>query len=105
MHWIKIIQTEDRISLFISLKHIEAEQNVCYFSEDMFKCIFLNENVWIPLKISLMFVPKISINYILALVQIVVWRRPGDKLQSELMMVSYKNWPRYGLRRSGLCCH
>ena len=28
----------------------------------MFKCIFLNENVWIPIEISLKFVPKGSIN-------------------------------------------
>ena len=29
---------------------------------DIFKCIFLNENVWIPIKISLKFVPKGPIN-------------------------------------------
>ena len=32
------------------------------------KCIFLNENVWILIQISLIFVPKGSINNILALV-------------------------------------
>ena len=44
--------------------------------------------VWIPIKISLNFVPKGPINNILALVQIMAWRRPGDKPLSELMMVS-----------------
>ena len=29
-----------------------------HFSDDIFKCIFLNENVWIAIKISLKFVPK-----------------------------------------------
>ena len=28
-----------------------------HFSDDIFKCIFLNENVWISIKISLKFVP------------------------------------------------
>ena len=39
-------------------------------------------------KISLKFVPKIRINNIPALVQIMAWRRPGGKPLSELMMVS-----------------
>ena len=54
----------------------------------IFKCIFLNENVWISIKISLKVVLKVSINKIPALVQIMAWRRPGDKLLSEPMMVS-----------------
>ena len=54
---------------------------------DIFKCIFLNENVWISIKISLKFVPKGLINNIPALVQIMVWRRLGDKPLSEVMMV------------------
>ena len=53
----------------------------------MFKCIFLNENVRISIKISLKFVPKCPINNIPALVQIMAWRRPGDKPLSEPMMV------------------
>ena len=38
-------------------------------ADDIFKCIFLNENVWISIKISLKFVFKGSINNIPALVQ------------------------------------
>ena len=38
------------------------------FADDIFKCIFLNENVWISIKISLKFVPKGPIDNILALV-------------------------------------
>ena len=37
---------------------------------------------------SLKFVPKVSINNITALVQIMAWRRPGDKPLSESMMIS-----------------
>ena len=62
--------------------------NRCPFADDTFKCIFVNENVWISLKISLTFVPKFHINNIPALVQIMAWRRPGDKPLSEPMMVS-----------------
>ena len=58
------------------------------FADDIFKCIFLNENVWISIKISLKFVPKGPINNIPALVQIMAWRRAGDKPLSESMMVS-----------------
>ena len=58
------------------------------FPDDIFKCILLNENVWISIKISLKFVPKGPINNIQALVQIMAWRRPGDKPLSEPMMVS-----------------
>ena len=62
-------------------------QNGRQFPDDISKCIFLNENVWISIKISLKFVPKCPIIFP-ALVQIVAWRRPVDKPLSEPMMVS-----------------
>ena len=43
-------------------------QNGRHFPDDIFKCISLNENVWIPIKISLKFVPKVRIKNIPALV-------------------------------------
>ena len=54
-------------------------QNGRHFADDIFKLIFLNENVWIPIKISLKFVPQGLINNIPALVQIMAWRQPGAK--------------------------
>ena len=57
------------------------------FPDDIFKCIFFNENVWILIKISLKFVPGCPINDILALVQIMAWRRSGDIPLSDPMMV------------------
>ena len=57
-------------------------------SQMTFYCFFLKENVWNPIKISLKFVPKGSINNIPALVQIMALRRPGDKPLSEPMMVN-----------------
>ena len=49
---------------------------------------FLEWNVWIPIKISLKFVPRGPINNIPSVVQIMACRRPGDKPLSEPMMIS-----------------
>ena len=62
-------------------------QNGRHFADDTFKRFFLNENVWILIKIALKFVRKDQINNIPPLVKIMAWRRPGDKPLSELMMV------------------
>ena len=70
------------------LNTLRPRQNGHRFPDNIFKCIFLNENVWISIKISLKFVPKGPINNIPALVQIMAWRRSGDKPLSEPMMVS-----------------
>ena len=53
---------------FIVCLHIEAETNGRNFPDDIFKCIFLNENVLISIKISMNFVPKGKNNNIPALV-------------------------------------
>ena len=66
---------------------LRLKQNRCHFAEDIFKCIFLNENVLISIKISLKFIPKGPINNIPTLVQIMAWRRPGNKPLSETMMI------------------
>ena len=67
---------------------LRPRQNGRDFADDIFKCTFLNENVWIPIKIAMKFVPRGPINNIPALVQIIAWRRPGDKPLSEPKMVS-----------------
>ena len=67
---------------------LRPRQNGRHFADDIFKCMFFNENVWISIKISLKFVPKGPINNIPALAQIMAWRRPGDKPLSEAMMVN-----------------
>ena len=70
------------------LNTLRPRQNGRHFADDMFECIFLNENVCILIEISLKFVPKGSINNNPALFQIMAWRRPGDKPLSETIMVS-----------------
>ena len=66
---------------------LRPRQNGRHFADDTVKYIFLNENVVISANISLKFVPKGPINNTHALVQIMAWRRPGDKPLSEPMMV------------------
>ena len=68
---------------------LRPRQNGRRFADDTFKCIFLNENVRISIKISLKFVPKGPINNNPALVQIMAWRRSGDKPLSEPRMVCF----------------
>ena len=71
-----------------TINTLRSRQNGRHFADGIFKCIFLNKNVWIPIKNSLKFVSKGPINNIPTLVQIMVWRRSGDKPLSESMLVS-----------------
>ena len=70
------------------LNTLRPRQDGRHFPDDILKCNFLNENVWISLTISLKCVRKVRIYNIPSLVQILAWRRPGDKPLSEPMMVS-----------------
>ena len=79
------VDVKRRLENFNTLRPRQNEQ---HFADDIFKRILSNENVWILIKISLKFVPKGPINNIPALVQIMAWRRSGDKPLSEPMMVS-----------------
>ena len=71
----------------VLLNTLRLRQNGHHFPDDIFKCIFLNENVWILIEISLKFVPKGAIANIPALVWIMAWRLPGNKPLSEPMMI------------------
>ena len=68
---------------------MKPRENDHHFLDDIFKIIFLNENVltWLTFQ-KYGFNPMGPVNNIPALVQIVAWRRPGDKPLSELMLVS-----------------
>ena len=50
-------------------QHFEAETNSRYITNDIFECIFMNENIWISHKILLKFVRKCRIDNIPALVR------------------------------------
>ena len=79
----------DRDPFHVWFNTLRWRQNGRHFADDIFRCIFLNDNVWISIKISLKFVPKGQIKNITALVQIMAWRRPGDKPISEPMLFIY----------------
>ena len=56
--------------------------------DDNFKCIFLNENDRVPNPISLK-IPRSPIDNKLALVQVMVWRRTGDKPLPAPMLIQF----------------
>ena len=56
---------------------------------NIFKRIFLNENIWISNKISLKYVPRGLIDNMSALFQIMAWHRSGDKPLSEQMLTQF----------------
>ena len=66
---------------------LRPRQNCRRLADNIFKCILLHENVWISLKIALKFAPRLRINNIPALVQMMSSHQPGAKPLSELMMV------------------
>ena len=75
-------------------------QNGHHFVDDISKCIYLNENVWISIIMSPKFVPKGPVNNIPALVEIMDWCQPGIKPLSEPMMVKLPThvfiiWPQW----------
>ena len=60
------------------------------FADDIFECIFLNENR-IPIQISLKFVPRTPIENKPALVEAMAWRQTGDKPLPEPLMTQLTN--------------
>ena len=80
-----------RLTVYLSftidcLNTLRPRQYGRRFPDDVFKYIFLNENDWISLNISLKFIPKVRINNIPSLVKIMAWCRPGAQPLSEPML-------------------
>ena len=74
------------MGLIFFFNTLRPRQNGRHFADDLFQCISVNKNIWISIKISLKFIPKRAIYNIPALVQIMAWRRLGDKRLSEPMI-------------------
>ena len=66
---------------------LRPKQKFRHFADDIFKCIFLNKNVWISFMLSQIFVPRVWIDNIPASVQIMDCCRLGENRLSEPMMV------------------
>ena len=58
-------------------------------ADDKLKCIFVNENDKILLRISQNFVPRSPIDNMPALVQVKAWYRTGDKLLPEPVLAQF----------------
>ena len=56
------------------------------FADDIFKCHFVKENDLISMKVSVNFVSKGPIDNKSSLVQVMAWRRAGDKPLFEPMV-------------------
>ena len=83
------LHTDTKHNSWQQINTLRQRQICRHFADDIFKCIFLNENLWIPIKISLKFLPRGPINNVPSLVQIMAWRRPGDKPLSETILVKW----------------
>ena len=77
-----------------SVNTLGPRQNGRHFL-DIFKWIFMNASVWIPIKFSLQFVPKGPVDNIPSLIQIMSWRRPGNEPLSEPMIVILSTRPQW----------
>ena len=90
---------KQKTNIFIFLKHgvtinqlvntLRSWQNGCHVADDIFKCIQFIENHCVLIQISCKYPSNGLINNTLALVQIMAWRRTGDKPLSEPMMVRF----------------
>ena len=65
---LEVLMTVSLTTILVYINTLRPRQDGRYFPDDIFKCIFLNENVLISIKISLKFVPKGQISNIPALV-------------------------------------
>ena len=64
-------------------------QNGRLCADDIFKCILMNRKFCILIQISLKFIPKGPIDRKSALVQVMAWRRTGDKPLTEALLTQF----------------
>ena len=85
-NWPKQVSNISRKLLFSTFR-LKPRQNGRHFPDDIFKCICIDENEWISMKISLKFFLMGQITNIPVLVQILARRRLGGRPLSEPMVV------------------
>ena len=72
----------DKLNLSLSLPW----QNGRQITDDILKCVFMNEKLYILIQISLKFFGKGQIDNESALVQVMAWHWTGDKPLTEPML-------------------
>ena len=75
--------------VFFVVNQFPSVQNGRHFAEDILKCIFMNEQLRILIQILLKFVRKGLVDTTWALVQVMAWRRTGDKPLPEPMLILF----------------
>ena len=73
------------------LTNLPQDKMAAILADDIYKCIFLNENDRISIQISLKFFPRGQIDNKPALVQVMAWRRTGDNPLPEPMLTQFTN--------------
>ena len=64
-------------------------ENCQHFADNIFKCVSMNENLWVLDKFSLKYIPWGLVDNMAALVQIIAWHQSGDRQLSAVMMVMF----------------
>ena len=82
------------MAYLVSLTHLPLDKMAAVF----FKCIFMNEKICISIQISLKFVPNGLLDSKMVLVQVMAWRRTGDKPLPEPILTQF---PDAYMRHSG----
>ena len=73
------------------LTHLPLDKMAAILADDIFKCIFLNEDDKILIQISVRLIPRSPIGNKPALVQVMAWRRAGDKPLPKPMLTQFTN--------------
>ena len=73
--------------IIIAINTMRPEQNGWHFTDNIFKLIFLNENIGVLIIILLKFVPKGPIDNKSALVQVMAWHQTGVKPFTEPILI------------------
>ena len=89
--------TTDILHTQYKLNPSKPRQNWRHYPDDIFQCIFFNENMWISIKISFKFVSKYQINNILALVKIMAWHQATNHCLNQWWLIYWRIFTSLGL--------
>ena len=88
------------VFFFFGVNTLRSKQNDRHFADDIFKYIFLNEDIWISIDISLNFVPNGHFNNIPAMVQClaptrwqaIIWTNDGKFTEAYMRHSASMSW-------------
>ena len=74
---------------YVQLTHLSLDKMVAILADETFECILLTEDDEIPIQFSLKLIPMVPIDNKPALVQVIAWRRTGDKPLLKAMLTHF----------------